>query len=409
MNISRLHRRRRGSIWPLLLACLALILAAAALAIDSAMLWQARQELQVAADASALAAALELADDQLLPHRPGSMKQAVIRLHEVAVEIGHRHHVLGTPLELLIGDPPQSDVQIGYVDADVTGMQYTPPDDWDSPYINAVEITARRTRDRGTPVGLFFTRLFNLSSADVSASATAVFDRHIVGFRPLASINVPLIPIGLLSDPTGIDESSWEAQVDKPLSTGISGLDQYRFDKSSRQWFEVGVNTKSGDGLPEFTLKLPLSAEAQDINARLIRFNKANALIQQIDAGLSAIDLQETQGQLELAWDGLLPLNEVPMPTGNTLTEMVARLNKIHHNGEVRIWPLYLQGAEGSDDQAGDGVLLRGFVAARIAAVEQTENELVMTLQPTVLVTGTALTLAGAPSNNYVGKIKLIR
>jgi hypothetical protein len=47
---------RRGSIWPLLLAILGVLLAGIALAVDASLLWQARQELQVAADASSLAA-----------------------------------------------------------------------------------------------------------------------------------------------------------------------------------------------------------------------------------------------------------------------------------------------------------------------------------------------------------------
>lgn len=398
-------------MWPLLLACLALMLAGVALAVDSALLWQARQELQVAADASALAAVQELADDQLLLHRQGVMLSAVRRSMVVASDIGLRHNVLSMPQVIDTIDPMTPDVVVGYYDPAIAGIQPATPSEWDSPVINALQVTARRTRDRNTPVGLFFTRLFRLPSADVTASATAVIDSHIVGFRPLGQINVPLMPIGLLSDPTGIEESSWEAQIDKPLSAGISGLDQYLFDKLGKQWYEVGVNCKVGDGLPEFTLKLPLTNEMEDANGCMLQIGKQTSAttMRQIETGINALDLQLSEGKLELGWDGMLPVEEAAMPTGRQLNTMIDLLNTLHATGEARIWPLYLPGETSGDQAATSHVIVRGFVAARIASITQTESYLEIELQPTVLITGTALTQSTAAANAYVSKIKLVR
>lgn len=409
MNSTRLSKRK-GAVWPLLLACLALMLAGLALAVDSALVWQARQELQVAADASALSAILELTDDQLLRHQPGGMLSAVDRAFNVVTSIGARHNVLGVPLHIETQDQTDLDVMMGFYDPAITGMQPA-YGDYDNPMLNAIEATARRTRERGTPVGLFFTRLFRLSSADVAASATAVIDRHIYGFRPMGQINVPLMPIGLLSDPTAIEEESWEAQVDKPLSQGGGGLDQYAFDKVGKRWFVVGQDSKAGDGLPEFTLKLPLGSDVDDANGTLLHWGKSgmNTTLRQIESGLAPIDLQPTQGQLELSWDGMLPVEESAMPGGKQLEKMIELLTQLHTSGEARIWPLYVPGESNEDEPNGNYVMVRGFVAARVASIEKTESHLEVILQPTVLITGTALTKPAAVANQYLGKVKLVR
>jgi hypothetical protein len=398
----KLHtQHRRGSVWPLLLACLVLVLACIALAVDSALIWQARQELQVAADASALAAVLELADDRLLISRDGSHQEAVLRGMEYAKAIANKHHVLGKPLQLDLNDDVP-DVVPGFFDT-VAGFQPARSDEWDNPLLNAIEVTGRRTSERGTPVGLFFTRLFRLPSSNVAASATAVLDRNIVGFRPTGQLHVPLMPIALLSDPSGLEEQSWEAQVDKPLSTG-GGTDEYVFNKSSRQWFSAGDDTKAGDGLPEFTLRLPLGSLAvEESNGQVLQIGKPSTevLLRQVERGLLADDLEASQGQLALGWDGMLPIETQTLPTSNTLQRLRSLFAAIHQRGEARIWPLYLPSSS--------GVLLRGFVAARIAHIEQSESQLMLVLQPTVLTTGTALTQPSASSNAYIGKIKLVR
>lgn len=410
MMNNKQHLKRKGAIWPLLLACLVLVLAGVALAVDSSLLWQARQELQVAADASALGAVLELADDQLLRRLPGDIQQAAYRAMQVAGELSTRHHVLGVPLQLETQDQADPDVRLGFYDPALGYMQPA-YGDLDHPLLSAVEVIARRTRERGTPVGLFFTRLFSLSSADVSASATAVIDRNITGFRALPQINVPLIPIALLSDPSGIEEESWEAQIEKPLSQHGGGMDLYAFDKVTRQWKTAGQDASTGDGLPEFTLKLPLGEDATEANGTPLHWGKhgSQTIVRQIEHGLSSIDLQATQGQIELAWDGLLPIEQTAMPGGRQLETMIDLLNRLHESGEARIWPLYVE-AENNDDQPGARLaMIRGFVAARIAAVEKTESYLEITLQPSILITGTAVTSPSGSANPYIGKVKLIR
>lgn len=411
-NVNRY--KRKGAVWPLLLSCLALVIAGLALAVDSALLWQARQELQVAADASSLGAVLELADDQLLRQQPGKMQFATDLAQKAAMELGYRHHVLGVPLRVEINNPGDLDVMLGFYDPAVPGMQPA-FSNLDHPLLNAIEVTTRRTRERGTPVGLFFTRLFRLASADVMASATAVIDRHVVGFRPIGQMNVPMMPLGLLSDPTGVEVASWEAQIDKPLAQGNTGVDLYAYDKVMRRWSEVGQansqgNTR-GDGLPEFTLRLPLGTDTSEANGKVLHWGKhdVSTMLRQVEYGLTALDLQGSQGQIELSWDGLLPVEESTLPGGSQQVTFIELLTKLHANGDIRLFPLFVPNGEGEEQNMASQVMVRGFVAARIASVSKNEGSLELILQPTVMITTTALTRPAAGVNPYVGKVKLIR
>src|SRR5262249_55607075 len=79
--------------------------------------------------------------------------------------------------------------------------------------INAVRVAARRTRARGNPAPLFWFPFQSKTDQDMERSATATLDNFVVGFRPQGALAIPLAPIGLRSDPVGINGASWESQV----------------------------------------------------------------------------------------------------------------------------------------------------------------------------------------------------
>lgn len=83
-------------------------------------------------------------------------------------------------------------------------------------------------------------------------------------------------------------------------------------------------------------------------------------------------------------------------------------LEQLRERGIARVWPLYIQ-VSGNSDENPSGYMIRGFVAARIAQVQVNEQSLQLTLQPTVLITNTALTKLSAEANPYVGKVMLIK
>jgi hypothetical protein len=133
---------------------LLVVLGAAALAVDLAMLVAARTQLSTAADAAALAGAKEL------PF--GSRERARTR----AVEYAARNEVLGTPVALDLGTDKGGDVELGLYDFDHHSFQ---PEDY---MPNAVRVTARRTGERAVPT--FFAAVFGRRQVDVTSRSIAV-------------------------------------------------------------------------------------------------------------------------------------------------------------------------------------------------------------------------------------------
>jgi len=131
-------------------------LGVAALAVDTGLMFSARQELQSAADAAALAAASQL----------GSREDALTRARAEAERFANANRVAGEGADIL-----DSDVEFGR--AELVGEKYefvpgaTPHD--------AVRVTIRRdqTAEDG-PVSLLFAKVFDMNSARLTAKATAM-------------------------------------------------------------------------------------------------------------------------------------------------------------------------------------------------------------------------------------------
>jgi Flp pilus assembly protein TadG len=148
------------------------LLAVVAFAVDLGYILHARTELQRTADACALAAARRLPDQA----------EAEAAARRVAEEnLGSS----GTDLDL-------SGIEFGYWDRDEATFTSPPPYGW-SP--NAVRVTLDKSGSRGNPLDLFFARVLGTSTADLSASATALYDRWLCGpFVGILWLSVPGTP-----------------------------------------------------------------------------------------------------------------------------------------------------------------------------------------------------------------------
>jgi Flp pilus assembly protein TadG len=131
------------------------ILACVAFAVDVGYICVARNQLQNAADASALASALSLRDES---------DDIPSRVRNVAIEYAGRHFAGGETVSIL-----PSDVQLGRWD-ETTG---TFTSGASGSTANAVRVTCAMTRASGNPLQLFFARVLGFNNADVTAEATA--------------------------------------------------------------------------------------------------------------------------------------------------------------------------------------------------------------------------------------------
>ena len=373
---------RRGVLVPLVAVALVVVLGCTALVLDRLWLDGVRLELRVAAEAAALAAAGEMAGDELLERDP-DLEQCVCRARTAAQKIAAVNVAAGSPVVL---DPSATgDIRFGrLVESGRTGViQFLESED--EP--RSILVMARRMRSRNNPVALFLCGATGTCAADVEAWAEATLDNHVVGLRPFSGVAIPALPLAILkADGTG-QRAAWDAQIEAEM-----GGDAYSFNA------ERGEVEDGGDGIPEIILKSRTnSGDPDEINIRLLTFGSRSAA-QQIRDGWRAEDLSEFGGELRLdgdpvAMDGTSKIGD---EAGQALKRVI---------GQKRIVLLY-------DDVAGTAlpgsVNCVAAVAGRVMAVRAVDGGYELTFQPSVLATRTAVLGAeSADENRYLYKVHL--
>ena len=180
---------------PAIAVALVAILAGAALVIDRLWLDTAHAELQTAAEAAALAAGRELANDDLLREKFNPQSH-VMKARLAAAGIAVENFAIGDPL--LLNTDDDGDVRVGHLVVDeFTGETVFVETD-EKP--TTVVVSARRTNDRQWPVDLPFRTLIGPNSAEVVAIAEATLDNHVIGMRPVDGLPIPMLPIAILAE-----------------------------------------------------------------------------------------------------------------------------------------------------------------------------------------------------------------
>jgi hypothetical protein len=188
-TISSTLNNQTGVSAVLLALTLVALMGFAALAVDLGYLYSARNELQNAADAAALAGARELgliySDPNLVP--PGSMESFVLAgdqlmaVQAAASGVAFKNVAAGANVTLA-----NDDIEIGRwsgVDLTDSAPPYVRPD--------AVRVTARR-QEEANRVTTFFARALGIPNAGVSAVATAALS----GQSEIDAGGLP-IPVGI--------------------------------------------------------------------------------------------------------------------------------------------------------------------------------------------------------------------
>ncbi len=408
------RRSRRGAVIVWLVFALAVLLAALAVAVNQARLWTARAELQVAADAAALAGAGTLVDDALIRGDPGLLPGLLQNAADAAAGYARANPVLGRPFVLLPNPTnlPDGDILFGTVDTPrsrhlTPAVDVQDPDNGGLALVNTVRVAARLTRTRGTAPGLPFAQFMGLGSADVQAEAAATLDRDVIGFQPSGAQPLLLAPLALLADPAAQDARSWQYQVEAG-----NGPDDVRFDPVG-QTFVAGA-----DGIHEMDAVLALDpgqAGAANVSLLLIGVANASDAARQLLAGMTADQIASLGGPFVLAAaDNRLTVPGTvlgPAVGSNDLGALEQALTQLQQEAAPRIWPL----SSGLD--AGGRPVLCGFVAARVVAVTPAAagQPLRFTLQATVISSARAVTNAAqrgaggiALVNPYICKVRLV-
>ncbi len=192
--------RQRGATMALVLVAMTGLCGMAALSIDVATVCVARQQLQTAADAAALAGAGRL--------RTGADPSAA-RL--AAQMVAESNEVLGDGATLNVS----TDVIIGDYDAETQAVSAT----WSGDQLPVVTVTVRRAA--GSPDGalpLAFSRMFGVGSVDVQATAVAAVG-SMNGFSGRAPLEIIIVQDGSYSFRQEMDDAK---QADSSLVDIIS-------------------------------------------------------------------------------------------------------------------------------------------------------------------------------------------
>ncbi len=289
---TRKHRSdRRGAMLVLICVMIFAFLVTVAFSVDIAYMHLVRAELRTATDAAAKAAAESLARTQ-------SADQAIQDGTSIAAE----NLVAGKGLELRV-----SDFEIGRSTQDSSGRYAFVAGGIPS---NSVRVTGSRTsRSSSGNVGLFFGRIFNVSSFEPTEHATATFiERDIV----------------LVLDRSGsmLDEGKW-IQLNAAVATFLAILDTTPVTE------KVGMASYSTDATRDLSLSTDLSRVTSTLS-RLTPFGFTN-ISGGIDAGKSILNPDRSRQFVErtmiVLTDGL---QNVGRPARLAAQEVAAEGTTIH-------------------------------------------------------------------------------
>lgn len=360
----------RGKI--LLVAVLAFptIAGVIAMSTDVGVIGAAQGQLQTVADASSLAGAMKLADDQRvqgLTDLSGLMSSA--RAQSIAV--AECNTVLNQPAVLLdnASNDPGGDIVVGYINpADPTAAFSTAPEL--TPLFNSVQVRASRSNDHTGVVPRFFSRIWSTTGTPISVVSTATVQNYpIKGYRSVNSLNPKVLPIAL-------DITSYNNMM-----AGLTG-DQYAYNPTT------GTVSTGSDGVME-NLLYPVQ-DGLAGNWGTVNIGTANSgtqtLASQVQYGLSPSQLATfPNSQIVLdpnQYSSSITLNGNPGLSAGIQSALTAKI------GQSVAIPIY-------DASAATGVgatyQVVKFAPVRIMAVDFTANPKLLVVQPSLIYDPTAI------------------
>ncbi len=365
-------QRRSGMTTPAVAVALLVIMMGLALIIDRTYLETAKLELRTAAEAAALAAAGELACDDLL--QPNiSVELRLNNARQTAGWIASQNYVCGSPVTLDV--EPEKDIRIGQLVQDPKGLKF------EESTVNptTVVVTALRTRANNNPVALFISGASGLAFADVAARAEATIDNDVIGLRPFEGSAIPALPIAIWKvDRAGKRSDTWEGTIESN-----QGADGYAFDEESHT-----VITAS-DGIPELVLhSLRMGGDTTDPNVQLLDLETGFVDLEvnrQFEKGISTEDLKTLDGEIRVGQGAKMELTSTPDLTESQSVDFQKMI------GERRICFLYSSAAPQHTSPLAT-TTCTDIVVIRIMAVKpHSDGSSDVTIQPAIMTTRTAI------------------
>jgi Flp pilus assembly protein TadG len=312
-RISFRPRRRRGNVLVLCAFMMVGLMAMIAFAVDIGYILVARDQLQRAADASALAAAWELIDADA-PKGDSDVMQMIGNARSIAREYAARNTVLTSAPTL-----GQGDVRVGYLSNPLDpACVFTTVG---SGMPNAVQVSIRRAADQNGEVPLFFAPVLGVDRVATEAQATAVLINSIGGFQaPTDGSNLNILPFAL-------DEETWHNLIHHDI-----GADNWKWDEEAKRVVPGMDSIKEVNLYPQSTGS-PGNRGTVDIGGRN---NSTADIARQIVDGISAEDMEHfPDGKMQFDEQGKLYLNGDTGISAGVKDELASII------GQPRIIPIF--------------------------------------------------------------------
>jgi len=351
--------RRKGAVLPLVASLSVIIIGMLAFAIDLGYVSLVRGQMQTAADASALAAASQLLDRDLLHADP---YQSLTDADAQALRFSSANTGGGVPLGVGPGD-----VTYGYI-AD--------PKDPNSPFIttrrpfNSARVRVQRTNQRNGELGLFFAPIFNRDSMGLDAAAIATLEGNVKGFQ----FNDNVAEQKCLLLPFALEVSIWDAAI-----AGTGGTDAWKYNPDTK------AITPGSDNVREVKL-FPTKGTAPG-NFGTVDIGSANNstsdIERQILYGPNKADFAVLGGKIELNGTGTLVLEGDTGISAGFKDELTAI------KGQPRIIPLYRAPVTGNGNNSRFTIVR--WVGCVILDVQLTGGNKQVIIQPEFCIDSTAV------------------
>lgn len=356
---------RRGTILVLAAVLLVIIFGMVAFSVDLGYAALTRSQLQIAADASALGACLELSDG-LGPQPVNTLAETKSVSSAAAVSIAGSNkngEQAGTYLDT------SSDIAFGQATYNTDSNQWVTT--WDVAPYNAIRVTARRSSasavSKDRKLDLMFAPILGIDDIALNTTATAALLPG-VGFSipSGSSETIDVLPIAL-------DVPTWEA-----LMNG-AGNDQYTYNSGS------GTVTPGPDGILEVDLYPYGNGALPPGNRGTVDIgspnNSTNDLKRQILYGLNAYDLSFFNGELRTDGGEIILNGDTGISAG-----IKDQLEQI--KGRPRLIPLF-SAVSGPGNNA--MYTIPKFVGIRIMYVKLTGSSKKVIVQPAPFVSSNVI------------------
>lgn len=423
-------KSRRGVSTPMLLMCVMAGLLFVVMAVDLAQLSLQRKQMQCGVDAATVSAVDDLMDRRWLYLGPeGSQPDedflnALPELQQASAIVEAQtfaasNRVAGKPIELF-----EEGVFFGYISHPGAGDDnvLAPAG---SKAANTISVELTRSKLGDNPPILWLAEQTGLSAIDITVRSRASVATRIHGFHPLPRVTVPIIPLGLFEH-----RGEGAAPSHAGGSSAVAGDD----DRPSQLWWAQGphdrytVDPRTGnvspgkDGIAEMVFRLRgegnSSSGDDDSHAEarpsaLMGFHEdhldVDEFLRLAVVGAHAGDFARYGGSITLGDDRPALCPAAFSLNSRELSEIWDTLRRAEVFGRPRIWPVVADCSSVMGGKSTVGII--GFVAGCVAHCEMDNNDgsLIVTIQPCLLQTPTALTDGSAQRNPWIGKLLLVR